>query len=84
MALSHREEIHYSTCKRTVGPRGGETVKVETWRVNGACKIWKTRPLEFSVPIKFGLYASSYLTDRNGEDFHLASECNLSAAQKVN
>jgi len=33
----------------------------ERWRVNGQCKIWKTRPKEFRLPIKWGLKTGGYL-----------------------
>ena len=32
------------------------------WRVNGKCKLWKTRPEDFSVPLKYGLYSFGHLT----------------------
>lgn len=32
-------------------------------RRNGATKIWKTRPGEFRIPIKHGLYDYGYITD---------------------
>jgi hypothetical protein len=70
-------DFHYGECTRTVGPRGGVTVRTETWRVNGKCKVWKTRPAEFSLPVKFGLRDFGYITDRNAAEFHLASECPL-------
>ena len=49
--------------------------RIERWRVNGAIKLWKTRPEEFRLPIKYGLRSYSYLTDSNAHEFHLASEC---------
>lgn len=78
MALTLRTgtELHYGHCRAIVGPRGGVTRKVETWRVNGACKTWKTRPNDFQVPIKFGFRGPyGYLTQDNMVDFHLAFEC---------
>ena len=68
-------EFHYGECKRTVGPKGGETVKVERWRRNGETKVWKTRPGDFRVPIKFGLRTCSYLTPSNVDQFHVAEDC---------
>ena len=75
-ALTARE-FHYGDCSKKVGPRGGVTVKTETWRRNGATKTWKTRPNEFSVPIKYGLYQYSYLTQDNAEQFHVADICDI-------
>lgn len=73
-------EFHYGDCTRTVGPRGGVTVKVETWRRSGATKTWVTRPTEFRVPVKFGLYQSSYIDDGNAHQFHAAAACPLDVA----
>ncbi len=40
-------------------------------RVNGACKTWKTRPTEFRLPVKYGLKACFYITERNAADWLL-------------
>jgi hypothetical protein len=42
-------------------------------RVNGAVKTWKTRPGEFSVPMKHGLRSCFYLTQDNAEDWAIPS-----------
>ena len=34
-------------------------------RVSGKCQVWKTRPLEYSLPVKHGLYSSFYITHLN-------------------
>lgn len=41
------------------------------WKVNGAVKLWKTRPDDFKVPIKNGLYNYCYLIPDNVGDFYL-------------
>jgi hypothetical protein len=41
-------------------------------RVNGACKVWKTRPEDFSLPVKFGLKDCFYITPRNAAEWNLA------------
>lgn len=41
------------------------------WRRNGATKVWKTRPDEFRVPVKFGLYGYGYITDSNAHLFEV-------------
>lgn len=68
-------EFHVGTCVKTIGPRGGESFQCENWRANGQLKTWKTRPDEFSLPIKYGLYGHSYLTDENAQAFHRAEDC---------
>lgn len=34
-------------------------------RVSGKCKVWKTRPESFKLPIKHGLYANGYIDNSN-------------------
>lgn len=41
------------------------------WRKNGATKFWKTRPNEFRVPVKFGLYQYDYITQDNIKDYEI-------------
>jgi len=38
-------------------------------RRNGMTKTWKTRPTEFKIPIKIGLYGYEYITDNNAEEW---------------
>lgn len=38
-------------------------------RVTGRCKTWKTRPAEFRLPVKYGMYESFYLTHKNMEEW---------------
>lgn len=46
----------------------------QRWRVNGKCKTWKTKPEEFVVPIKHGLWTYDYLNHENAFDFCLSEE----------
>jgi hypothetical protein len=71
------QEFHVGTCKRIVGPRGGVTIKQEIWRRNGQTQTWKTRPNEFRVPVKHGLYDYSQITTFYAHHWHAASECPL-------
>lgn len=41
-------------------------------RVNGKCKTWKTRPEEFSLPVKYGLYTYFYIGHHNAADWEVA------------
>lgn len=68
-------EFHYGTCERFTGPRGG--VKMDQTRVrrSGKTQTWKTRPGEFRIPVKYGMYESGEITHHNAADFHLPSEC---------
>jgi hypothetical protein len=62
-------------CSFTIGPRGGGTLRVERWRRNGATKTWKTRPGEFRVPVKHGMYSYGYLTHHDRYRAHLPADC---------
>lgn len=42
-------------------------------RVNGRTKTWKTRPTEFQVPVKYGLYHCFYINEQNAADWKKAS-----------
>lgn len=72
-------EFHYGTCKLTIGERGGKTITIERWRRSGKTQTWKTRPNDFTVPIKYDLRSSSYLTQSNAHDFHIPSDCPIRA-----
>lgn len=46
----------------TLKNRDGSPLRV---RRTGKNKIWKTRPNEFKIPVKYGLYESTYITQEN-------------------
>lgn len=71
-------EFH-AKCTRTVGPRGGVTVKQEVWRRNGKTQTWKTRPEDYRIPVKFGLYAYGEITQANAALVHAPEDCPLLA-----
>jgi hypothetical protein len=74
-ALAQPREIHFGICSKTIGPRGGETIRQVRCRANGICQTWKTRPDEFRLPIKAGLYEYGEITHRNASDFHVPADC---------
>lgn len=39
-------------------------------RRNGQTKLWKTRPMEFSIPVKAGLRSCAYITNANINSGH--------------
>jgi hypothetical protein len=82
-ALKHDDELHHGECIKTVGVRGGETLKQEFWRVNGQLKLWKRSPEKFELPLKHGLYNYGYLNPSNIGNFHLPSECTPTVVHKV-
>jgi hypothetical protein len=71
--------FHYGECVRRIGPRGGVTERVENWRRNGKTQTWKTRPDEYRIPVKYGMYNFSQITP--GDDFHTAHDCPLSESE---
>lgn len=83
-AYDIREDIHYTgrhECGRAIGPRGGVTETVTRCRVSGRCQTWKTRPAEYRLPVKYGMYESGAITDSNAQDWHLAGACPLRATE---
>ena len=47
-------------------------------RVNGKCKTWKTRPEDFRLPIKHGLYKHYYVTPESSNEW-TASEAHAAS-----
>lgn len=61
--LKHGDILHHVSIKN----RSGEPYRV---RVNGKLKTWKTRPSEFKLPVKHGLYEYGYITEQNINDWN--------------
>lgn len=70
-------EFHHGDCTRTTGPRGGIKEEITRYRRSGETKIWKTRPSEFRVPVKWGLRYSAYITHLDARDWHTEDDCPL-------
>lgn len=51
------------------------TWKHKSFRRNGRTRTWVTRPDQFRVPVKFGLYGYASITDINARTYHIAREC---------
>lgn len=67
ITLRHGQILHHNTLTMS----NGEPLRV---RVSGKCQTWRTRPTEFRVPVKFGLYRSDAITHENGEYWSVAGE----------
>jgi len=83
MAITKAQAIdgnifHLGECTRIVGPRGGVTVNISECRRNGQTKTWKTRPDNYMVPVKYGLYHYGYISHSNSHDFHTPADCPIS------
>ncbi len=46
----------------------GEPMRI---RVSGKCQTWKTRPEDFKLPVKYGMYESGYITPSNAAEWGL-------------
>jgi hypothetical protein len=46
---------------------------VKYWRVrrNGKTRLWKTRPDDYQIPVKAGLYIYAYITPTTLDEFRL-------------
>lgn len=42
----------------------------KTWRRKGKTKTWKTRPGEFKIPVKYGLYSYGVIDHNNWQQFN--------------
>ena len=74
----HGQTFHYTgrhDCKRETGPRGGIKETVMRVRVSGTCQTWKTRPADFRLPVKYGLYESGAIDQGNAAQFHKPEDC---------
>ncbi len=49
--------------------------RAATWRRNGATQTWKTRPYDFRIPVKYGLYDYFQITETNADQFHAEEDC---------
>jgi hypothetical protein len=48
--------------------KGGDKQPIRC-RATGKCQVWKTRPNEFKLPVKHGLYHSFYITQDNANEW---------------
>lgn len=83
-ALNARE-FHYTgkhECSFEVGPRGGTKLNITSCRRNGKTQTWKTRPNDFRVPVKYGLYEYAQITNADSNDWHTPEECPALIAQE--
>ena len=69
-------ELNYYTAQtarefyhRTITNADGYSPAVA--RRNGATKTWKTRPGQFRIPVKHGMYEYFYITDKDTADWSI-------------
>jgi hypothetical protein len=68
MNAQYRQEFHHVTLKNA----DGTPMRA---RVNGRCKTWKTRPDDFRLPMKHGLYECFYVDETNAGDWVDGNGC---------
>ncbi len=49
----------------------GSDGRAVRWVVNGVPQLWKTRPNDFSIPVKHGMYDFGHITQLNAHRFTL-------------
>jgi len=76
MSLSHGHVLHHKSAKNA----DGTPVRC---RVNGRCKVWKTRPDEFRLPVKWGLKTCFYIELHNAKEWYDPQGCIFCGAQPV-
>jgi hypothetical protein len=52
---------------KTIKNANGDPIRV---RRSGQTKLWKTRPTEFKIPYKYGLYDHGYITQDNCNEWN--------------
>ena len=67
--------FHLGECTKRVGKRGAISLTISNWRRSGRTKVWPTRPKDFRVPVKYGLYQSGYVTAQHAQEWHLPEDC---------
>ena len=64
ISANYRDEFYHATLR-------GSDKRPMRCRVNGACKVWKTRPNEFRLPVKHGLRDCFYIDESNADEWLL-------------
>jgi len=62
--LGYRDELYHKDLKDSQG----HSMRA---RVNGKIQLWKTRPTEFRLPMKHGMYDTFQLTHLNADQWTL-------------
>ena len=64
------ENLNYGDILHHISEKNADGTPVRC-RVNGVCKIWKTRPSDFKLPVKHGLRLCFYISPSNGNEWSL-------------
>ena len=63
--------LHYGQVLGMISYRDNRIIHV---RVSGACKTWKTRPNDFRLPVRFGLYENGAIEPGNAWRFFMTTD----------
>ncbi len=70
VTLAQVKELHHGQVLYHKDLRNADKTSLRA-RVSGQLKLWKTRPGEFKLPMKHGMYTSFYLTEANAHEWTL-------------
>ena len=66
--MTHLEIVNSTNFEHaTLKNSDGSPVRV---RRNGKTKLWKTRPSDFKIPVKYGLRDCFYITPNNEQEWN--------------
>ena len=71
ITFEQAKELKHGTILYHVTDRNADDTPMR-WRVNGQVRLWKTRPKDIEVPLKYGMKGYSYLNHTNLREFCLA------------
>ena len=75
IAEYHTGTLHHATLKN----RDGTPVRA---RITGMIKTWKTRPNDYRLPVKHGMYHSFYITPENEHEWQVTNDDFTRAVQR--
>lgn len=58
---------------KIANPKHKSFGELRNCRRSGKTQVWKTRPNDFKVPVKYGLYESFYITQDNASEFSVGN-----------
>ena len=73
-------KLKHGTELRHVKIKNADGISAARCRVTGVCKTWKTKPEQFQLPVKHGLYDSFYITPDNAADWETVEQAEARAA----
>ena len=72
MAITREQALTLSTFHM---PSNRDSAHCYVWRRNGRTQTWKTRPNDFHVPVKYGLYVYGYISQDRADWYYAQADC---------